>query len=173
MPNLVLATALVLVMTIVQPAGAFLIGSCKSFVPGVTIHQTTEKYDNCFPDCLSSLSVKHNFAKASIIDFYEPGFTGDVYVAVIENDSRLPGTNVFVGTQHLLGTLNGTSTPQLEKWHLPFTGLKPCHHYALITYSPQGDGRTVFERTCFLTSTPPEAGKEAKCWKPDTYVTRP
>ncbi len=171
-PLPVLATALVLVVTMIQPAGAFLIGSCKAFVPDVATDGATPKYDRCFPDCLSSLSVKHDSAKATIIDFYEPGFMGDVYVAVIENDSRLEGDNAFVGSPHQLGTLDGTSTPQLERWYLPFTGLKPCHYYALITYSPNGDGRQVFERTCFLTSPHPEDGKNARCWKPGTYTMR-
>jgi len=93
--------------------------------------------------------------KASVIDFKEPGFSGSVWTAVRPNDSRL-GTRAPIQPRKL-GDLPGPKDAAITKWHLPFTGLKPNHHYTLVVYSPDaGYGiDKPFGRTCFRTNRHP------------------
>ncbi len=144
----IVAAAMVVLAS--TPAGAWLVGSCRSYHEGVTTLQTTQIYKRCFPDCLISLFPTHNSAKSSVIDWYHPGYEGPVHVAVISNDSRL-GPMTIVTRQ--LGTLPHSGG--LTNWRLSFSGLQPEHYYAMVIYG--SDHAKHFYRTCFLTDDAPDS----------------
>jgi len=108
-------------------------------------------YKCYFPDCLINLFPTHNSAKSSIIYFKEEGYTGDVNVAVISNDSRL-GPQII--SQSSLGVL--PHPKGLTNWRLRFNGLMPEHYYALVIYGT--DLSRPFYRSCFLADHAPVPG---------------
>ena len=145
----IVAAAMVVLAS--TPAGAWLVGSCRSYHEGVTTLQATQIYKRCFPDCLISLFPTHNSAKSSVIDWYHPGYEGPVNVAVISNDSRLGPTTI--GLPQMLGTLPHPGG--LTNWRLSFGGLQPEHYYAMVIYG--SDPAKHFYRACFLSDDAPDS----------------
>ena len=159
-PLLTIAVALALVVAMAPPAEARLAGpgACISRISGVTTSGDTQVYPRCSgytldSMCLKAISKTHNFARVSVIDFHQPGFSGTVNVAVVPNDSRLPESTPMV---RKLGTVQEADDRVLTNWYT-FTGLQPDHHYTFVIYSPDpGYGLSKpFLRSCFITDRDP------------------
>jgi len=106
--------------------------------------------------CIVGFSgLKHNSITYAVLDFKRPEYSGPVRVAVMSNGSRLQ-TSTPIKSLPLGELANGG---KLTKWHLPFTGLRPAHYYALVIYSPDaGYGPSKpFYRQCFLTDRDPNS----------------
>jgi len=166
-----LSAALVLVVAMVPPAMGGAAGGtkiCNSWLPGVFTFDKVPVHKKCWggwDGCLTSIGMTHNSMKYAVIDFREPGFTGNVNVAVLSNDSRLgPPTEASKIGDKSLGTLPDEAGPMkwLTNWYLPFTGLRPRHYYTVVIYSPD-PGYGIFKpfsRQCFLTSRHPDDCEE-------------
>ncbi len=155
-PLLKIATPLLLVVTAAQPAGAYIVGNaaCNSWLPGVqTTPVKTEKYKDCWPDCLTSISPRHNFVKVTIVDFTVANFDGPLKLAVMSNDSRL-SESPYMQVRDLG---KGGNTSVSNWWKYQFDGLQPRHFYTVAIYSTDsGYGlEKPFYRACFLTSDEP------------------
>ncbi len=159
------STALLLVAAMAQPAVAGGVAggtkTCNSWLDGVFTFETAPVHKKCWggwDGCLTSISrLYHTSVNYAVIDFREPGFEGNVSVAVLSNDSRLgpPTTATAIGAKKLGMLPNGAG---LTNWYIPFTGLKPEHYYTVVIYSPDpGYGiHKPFSRQCFLTTKHPD-----------------
>lgn len=177
--SLVMTAAVTALVALAQPAAAGgVVGgvkTCNSWLPDAHTYFTAPKSKKCgggFDGCLTSFSTYHHTAKAAVIDFREEGFTGDVWTAVMPNDSRLPvPTPGGLIQPRKLGDLEDGEPKDsngigLTDWYIPFSGLRPEHYYAFIIYHPDanyGFGPDVkygfdkpFERLCFLTTKHPD-----------------
>jgi len=124
----------------------------------VSTHVKHHKGKTCWPDCLTSFSnVSHNSFDYAVIDFKVPGYTktGDVWVAVRPNDSRIPSREPIQPRK--LGDLPNEAG--LTNWYMRFTGLKPEHYYTVVIYSKTDAYyglHNPFSRQCLLTTKHPD-----------------
>jgi len=164
------SAALLLSVAMVSPPaiGGGLIGSCKSYVDGVSTHYTTPMHKKCgggWDGCLTSIVLDHDAMRFTAVDFRQPDYSGQLTVAVLPNDSRLgrtaisPATATGPGESNLQGQFryveNGTWQQNWQRFG--FTGLMPEHHYAVVIYGTE-DGHsmtTPFYRQCFWTDDDP------------------
>jgi len=104
--------------------------------------------------------------KFTAVDFRQPGYSGQLKVAVLPNDSRLGRTAISPsgatgpGDSNLQGEFQYVPDATWDKnWHrFKFTGLKPEHHYAVVIYGTD-DGHNIsrpFYRQCFWTDDDPK-----------------
>ncbi len=154
--NLLLkAAAAMLLVAAVQPAGAGIVGpgACKSWLPGVDTLVKTPKHKECWPDCLTSISARHDHVKITVVEFTVADFDGGLKLAVVPNDSRLSGSSAQIET------LQKGGNTSVSNWHRhEFSGLMPRHYYTVVIYSDEG-GYSLskpFFRTCFLTNEDPK-----------------
>jgi len=139
--------------------------TCNSWLPNVHTFETAPVHKKCWggwDGCLTSISrLYHTTVDYAVIDFREPGFSGNVSVAVLSNDSRLgPPTEASKIGNRSLGNLPDNAGPMqwLTNWYMRFTGLRPEHYYTVVIYSPDpGYGiHKPFSRQCFLTTKHPD-----------------
>lgn len=154
-PLILMAFATMLVLALVPPAGAWLLGpgACTSTQDGVsTIYNS---YKPC-SGCIVVTAGLTSRTRVVVIDFKKSDYSGPVMVGLISNDSRL-GDKVIVARK--LGDLPTEHQDGLTDWSPPwwyyniYTDLKPNHYYATVIYG-QGDGHSYsnpFYRQCFLT----------------------
>jgi len=157
------AAALILVLTLIPPTAveAWRIGPgiCTSSIEGVTTLRPNPVRKRCSGHCLTSIKAWHDRAEFTVVDFKQPGYDGEIYVAVLTNDSRLGYNTTIIGHQKLQ-EFDEDGRPILQYPKFPnwrrfwFTGLKPEHYYNMVIYG-EGGIHTPFERKCFLTSADP------------------
>jgi len=159
------SAALLLSVAMASPPaiGGGLIGSCKSYVDGVSTHYTTPVRKKCggWDGCLTSIVLDHDAMKFTAVDFRQPDYSGQLTVAVLPNDSRLgrtprsPASATGPGDSNLQGQFryveNGTWQQNWQRFG--FTGLMPEHHYAVVIYGT--DISRPFYRQCFWTDDDP------------------